>query len=127
MDYQKIVDKMPPGIERGTLRIISYHIGKPRAIGSNALVAALSSLGIHTNERQVRIVIRDLRRAGHLICSVPGDNGGYYLASNRVEYDEFRQAEYQAKISDMQETMTAMDKAARQAFGIGYQQTLRLS
>ena len=126
MDYKKLIDAMPKGIERDTLRVISYHIGKERAIGRTALVAALSQTGIHTNERAVRIIIRDLRRDGHLICSTPGDNGGYYLASNLAEYEEFRQAEFAAKITDMAETMRAMDHAAKTAFGVGYQQSFNI-
>jgi hypothetical protein len=126
MDYKKLIASMPKGIERDTLRVISYHIGKERAIGRTALVASLSEQGIHSNERAVRFVIRDLRREGHLICSTPGDNGGYYLASNLAEYQDFRQAEFVAKIIDMNETVRAMDHAAKSAFGVGYQQSFNI-
>ena len=69
----------------------------------------------------MREQIKQLRRDGHLICSAPGTGGGYWLAVNMAEYEEFEQSEYKAKIVDMSETMNAMRKSARAQFNDGVQ------
>jgi hypothetical protein len=60
--------------------------------------------------------VAELRKLGHLVCSSSGD-GGYYLARDLGEYNEFSQVEYRSKIIDMAETLRAMDQAAGKRFG----------
>ena len=72
----------------------------------------------------MREAIKQLRRQGHLICSMPGVDGGYYMAKSSAEYEEFRQVEFNAKITDMLETLRAMDAGARSQFGNGLQMGL---
>ncbi len=115
--YDAEIAAMAPGLERAVLRVLSYHIGRSRAIGRDDLVLQVGYMGSASTERQVREVIHQLRRQGFLICSAAGVEGGYWIAESRQEYDEFRQAEFAAKISDMSETMAAMDSAAQIAFG----------
>lgn len=69
------------------------------------------------DERVVRQQIRQLRRAGHLIGSVAGLGGGYYLIKTPQEFHEFLQTEYQAKIIDMRKTADSMRKAAGKKWG----------
>lgn len=119
--YEAEIANMPPGLERAILRVLSYHIGKDRAIGRMEMVRQVGQLGCSTTERQLHEQIKQLRRDGYLICSAAGEDGGYYLAANHQEYNEFRQIEFAGKIADMAETMTAMDKAALRDFGVGVQ------
>ena len=121
-----IIEEMDPGLERATLRILNGHQGKDKTISRAAMVIELGKLGFGnrlstvTFERQVRRCIVRLRKTGHLICSSSGD-GGYYLAADLKEYDDFSEQEYRSKIIDMSQTLIAMDKAAKAQFGEGYQ------
>ncbi|MFZ3150232.1 MAG: hypothetical protein WA116_00955 [Anaerolineaceae bacterium] len=90
------------------------------------LVAVVNRMGFRIEERAVRDVIKNLRRKGYLICALPGVEGGYYIAQSRKEYEEFRQKEYIAKISDMSKTVRAMDTAAITQFGDAQQLELNL-
>lgn len=118
----EIIGQMEPGLERSTLRVISQRKGIDNAISRASLAAALNSLGFGrdltpaTFDRKIRATIVELRRLGHLICSSSGE-GGYYMAANRAEYDEFSLGEYRSKIVDMSTTLKAMDIAADRQFG----------
>lgn len=118
--YQAEMDEMPPGLDRAVLRVVEL-ITVMNPIPRGELVARVQLLGWLASERQVRETIKQLRRRGYLICSTPGNDGGYYMANSLKEYEEFRKNEYAAKITDMAETMRAMDAAARERFGDGYQ------
>jgi len=118
--YDAELATMPPGLKRAVLRVITPY-GFAMPISRGELVAKTAMMGFQASERQVRETIKTLRRDGHLICSTPGNDGGYYMARSRQEYEDFRAAEYAAKIADMAETMRAMDAAARAQFGDGVQ------
>ncbi len=115
--YDDEIKLMPPGLDRAVLRALSFHVGREKAIGRDDLVEACGRVGFKSTERQVRETIKQLRREGHLICSAPSINGGYWLANNRLEYNAFRKTEYRAKILDMEETLKAMDASADSQFG----------
>lgn len=119
--YKEMIKNMPPGLERAILRILGFHRGRLQAIGGEELTHQLASTGCPTEQRSVREAIKGLRREGHLICSMPGTEGGYYLANTAAEFEEFAGQEFEAKISDMAETLAAMRKAAREQFGQGVQ------
>lgn len=123
-DYDSIVKEMPAGLDRAVLRVLSGRIGRENAIGRKELTELVGRHGFRAHERQVRETIKALRREGHLICSAAGEDGGYYLAKDKREYDEFRQAEFAAKIVDMNETLRAMDAAAERQFGKAMQKSL---
>jgi len=72
----------------------------------------------------MRECVKVLRRSGRLICSAPGEDGGYYLATTQAEFLEFDRLELGAKIADMNETRLAMIKAARAQFGDASQMEL---
>jgi hypothetical protein len=69
------------------------------------------------DNRVVRLQISQLRKAGHLIGSAPGSNGGYYLCKTSEEFEEFVREEYLGKISDMQSTLHAMQRSAKKMWG----------
>jgi hypothetical protein len=119
--YDELITSMPAGLERATLRVLSFHLGREHAVGRGELVYALRLEGCEVSERQARQCIHDLRRAGHLICSAPGEAGGYYMAVSLAEFREFCDRELHPKAIDMLETESAMKAAARQKFGEGVQ------
>jgi hypothetical protein len=120
-EYDEMIRNMPMGLDRAMLQVLSYRMGRGRAIGRAELVDAVRLIGYDSPERMVRHCIRELRREGRLICSAPGEDGGYYLAETLAEFEEFAEAEFRAKIADMSETLAAMKAAARAAFGEGVQ------
>jgi hypothetical protein len=116
-DLQKMIDSLPPGLDQTILKVLRFHTGKSRAIGGAELVKYLAAVGYTIDKRSARAQISQLRKAGALICSAPGTEGGYWIAANSEEYNDFRNQEYLAKIKDMQETLAAMDKAAARIWG----------
>ena len=121
------VQSIPRGLDQVVLRIIREHTGRIHALGRKALVTQLEKrTGNIYHERLVRECIKQLRRQGHLICSTPGEDGGYYIAANKAEFDLFDQTEFGAKIADMNETRQAMLKAARERFSDATQDKLPL-
>ena len=115
--YHTLINNMPPGLSSAILRTLSMHTGAEQAIGRDDLLEELARVGYRMHERIVRETIRALRRNGHLICSMPGEGGGYYMPSSLAEYRNFRQKEFLSKITDMTQTMSLMDKTAKVAFG----------
>jgi len=115
---------VPPGLEQAVLSVMESHKGMVYAIGRGALVWQLRTMGYGYHERVVRECIKQLRRKSHLICSTPGEHGGYYIATSKQEFLDFDHDEFGAKISDMNETRQAMLKAAREQFGDAVQEVL---
>ncbi|MBE3038296.1 MAG: hypothetical protein IMZ62_05745 [Chloroflexi bacterium] len=115
--YDRMITEMPAGLERAMLRALSFHLGRAHAIGRGELVYGLRMAGCEVSERQARRCIHDLRRAGNLICSAPGEDGGYFLAVSLEEFREFCDRELHPKAVDMLETESKMKEAARQQFG----------
>ena len=104
----------PDYLIRAILRMLERHRGRPNAISRHDLVKAVHMYG--ASERQVREYIKQLRRAGHLIGSAPGSDGGYYLITSLEEFNDFMCTEFVAKIKDMSQTANAMNHAARKQF-----------
>ena len=123
-EYADLLKGMPAGLDRAVLRILSQRVGRGQVISRTALVRSVARLGFAAHERQIRDVIKELRRDGHLICSAAGENGGYWMAADRQEFDAFGHQEFEAKISDMSQTWRAMQKAADQKFGTAVQESL---
>jgi repressor of nif and glnA expression len=115
--YDLMIIDMPAGLEREILRVLSFHVGKKHALGRDQLVEEVRARGYDAHERQVRQCIHDLRRKGILICSMPGEEGGYYMAASLEEVLEFLERELHPKATDMLETESTMKASARQQFG----------
>jgi len=115
--YDLLIAEMPVNLERAVLRVLSFHVGKKNAIGRDQLVETVRMNWPDAHERQVRQGIHDLRRKGRLICSMPGEDGGYYMAANLEEVLEFLERELHPKAVDMLETESTMKASARQQFG----------
>lgn len=114
-----------PGIDRTVVKIISFYQGKAQALGGDDLTRQVQNMGYRgVDNRDVREVIHGLRRQGYLICALPGSSGGYYMATDQEEFDEFARREFEGKISDMSTTLSAMRHAARERWGDAYQRSL---
>ena len=116
-DLDRFIDNLPEGLDRALLRILSFHQGRDAAIGRRDLVDDLATVGYKVSERAARAQISQLRKAGHVIGSAPGEDGGYYLCRTVDEFEDFVRQEYLAKISDMQESLAAMRKGAARLWG----------
>ena len=118
--YQKLLLTMPSGAERTVLNILYSHIGLADAIQKPELITGCQQHGTKfSDERQLRLTIVKLRKAGVPVCASSGESG-YFLASSLDEYAEFRDREYVKKIVDMRETVTAMDEQIKQMFPADY-------
>lgn len=69
------------------------------------------------DDRLMRKAIEDLRKRGFLICHRKGSDGGYYMAANKAEYEDFRSREYKSRIVSLADTLRMMDKSAELQFG----------
>ena len=76
-----------------------------------------SNLLLSRDDRQMRQAIENLRKNGCLICHRKGKRGGYYMAANKAEYEDFRAREYKSRIVSLADTLRKMDKAAEEKFG----------
>jgi len=114
MEYQ--------GLDQAVLRVLTQYKGREHAVSRTDLVFKLRSYDLH--ERQVRELIKELRRSGHLIGSAPGYDGGYYMIQSAEEFQDFMTMEYQAKINDMRVTAQAMTKQANRVWGNALQPKL---
>ena len=106
---------LPPDLNLAIMTVLSFHISRQNPISRKRLCASLRDFKIR--DRRIRDHIKHLRRSGHLIGSLSGENGGYYLITTADELEEFLNREYQAKINDMQQTVKAMTKTASQRWG----------
>ena len=111
------IKKLPEGLGREILKILSSHKGRVKAILGDELTEKVQLSGYMVDNRTVRLQISQLRKSGILIGSAPGRSGGYYICDSPDELDKFVQEEYLAKIADMRETLSAMQKSAKAQWG----------
>jgi len=123
-DAERVLADMPHGLDRALIRILAQHKGKQNAIKKGVILNILGKMGIKATDRQVRKKIADLRKDGYLICSYASGDGGYYMATNLLEVDEFLHAEFESRVADLSETQRIMKHTARQQFGEGVQMGL---
>ena len=109
---ENMAERILPGLNAAILSILSHHIGRNNAISRGGLCLELDRAGFNVHERLMRLAISQLRKRGNMIGSAPGNDGGYYMIADQDEFDEFARTEYRAKILDMQETLTAMQREA---------------
>lgn len=122
--YERILANMPPGLDRAVLRVLNNRQGKINIISGDSLKNIIRLSIPEADERQIRECIRRLRRQGFLIGSKPGETGGYWMCTSWQEFSEFAEAEFHSKIADMSETISAMQRAAKDQFGDAHQMRL---
>lgn len=114
--YEKLLDDMAPGLERAVLSILRFHIGQAEAIEKDPLILTLENGGFRLkDERQVRLAIVRLRKAGVPVCSSSAE-AGYFLPATYQEFSEFVSREYWKKVKDMTETALAMTRPIAKIF-----------
>lgn len=107
-------------LKKAILDELNNHYGIDNAISQINLLEA-SKLALDKNNlttRQLRNAIKELRDAGHLICSLSGltdTNAGYYRPVTMEEYQRYRDfhVSYAKRIF---ETIKAMDRSAEREF-----------
>jgi hypothetical protein len=118
-DLQQLIDSLPAGLDRAILRVLSFHIGRKNAISRRKLVNDLVSMGFdyRKDDRPVRECINLMRKEGKRICSAGGLKGGYWIAKDWTELDEFIDKELHSRAMDMLEQEKALRKAAEELWG----------
>jgi hypothetical protein len=115
---ETLIEGLPAGIERALRRVLSFHVGEAKAIGRQELMDALAGMGFRmADDRPVRALINELRKRGELICSKGGTGGGYWLAANREEMEEYLEHEVHPRAMDLLETEKALKAAMELRFG----------
>lgn len=116
---QDEIAKLPAGLNRAILRVMSFHVGRGNAIPRVDLVDELAKAGFdHRKEdRPVRLSINQLRKAGLLICSTGGRQGGYFMASSIQEVEDYLDVEVRSRAMDLLEQEKAMKQAAEKTWG----------
>ena len=112
-----ILANLPSGLDRALLSIFRYHQGRENAISRDDLLDHLKSIGWETSDRVMRAQINLLRKNGHLICSAGGHGGGYYLARNWSELEDFIGQELRPRAMDLLEQEKALKVGAKRVFG----------
>ncbi len=108
---------LPAGLDRAVLRVLQPRVGREMAIGRPELIANVHYLGFTAGDRQIRGVINELRKQGHLICSTGGVNGGYWLAKDWSELQAFLDGEIHPRAMDLLETESALKNSAEERWG----------
>lgn len=115
---KSMVDALPPDLDRAVLRILSFHIGRENAISRVNFMAALKMHGFALNDdRTMRLQINLLRKRGFMICSAGGTNGGYWMAQNWAELEEYLASEVHPRAMDLLEIEKALRKAGEWEWG----------
>lgn len=114
---QGMIDRLPPGLERAMLRVLSFHQGRGNAIGRGELVNALRRHGFAVSEREMRLQVNLLRKQGQPICSTGGAEGGYWLAANWDELVEYLDREVHSRAMDLLEQEKALRAEAERRWG----------
>jgi len=116
-DVRKLVEGLPAGAVRAVLTVLSYHRGREMAIGRAELVEAVKSHGFRLHERAVRAVINQLRKEGQPICSTGGEDGGYWIAKDWSELDEYLEREVRSRAMDLLEQEKALKQTGEKLWG----------
>jgi len=111
-------------LQLAVLRVLSFYSGRDHPISGSNLAQAVGRIGFSANERQVREAVRQLRRAGHLIGSAAGEGGGFFMLTSLQEFENFAASEFHALITDMSQTLMAMQDAAERKWNPSTQPVL---
>lgn len=118
IDVDQMIDSLPEGLDRKVLIIIKFHEGRENAIVKGDFLSDLARMGFpHTDERDFRLSINLLRKAGVPICSTGGQGGGYWLAKDQEEVEEWIKREPLARMKDLSDQVNAIRAAAEKRWG----------
>lgn len=124
------IDRLPDPLPSAVLNNLRAHVGRGRAIGRLDLLRLVqesqvfdAAAGRHTRllvnvpERELRTSIATLRDFGLPVCSAPGRVGGYYLANDGTELQQFLQRELDSRIRSLARTRRRMFAGGLTIFG----------
>lgn len=123
IDVDAMLAGLPEGLDRLTLGALAEHVGRKQAVSRNDLLLNLGplmlALGVAQSrlDRALRLSISQLRKAGLPICSTGGPTGGYFLASNRAELDDYLRVEVHSRAMDLLEQEKSMRAGAARLWG----------
>ena len=117
VDMKILIDNLPASLDRAMLRVLDFRIGRNNAISRVKLLLELGRSGFVVDEREARICINQLRKKGVQICSTGGKRGGYWMAADQEELEEWIQNESEARLKDFGEQIRAMRAAADKRWG----------
>jgi hypothetical protein len=113
----ELIDGLPPGLDRAVLRVLAFHTGRKLAISRVDLVKVIAQHGFPVHERALRACINLLRKNGQPICSTGGDDGGYWLAANWDELNEYLEREIHSRAMDLLEQEQALKASGEKLWG----------
>lgn len=117
MRYDPKLKTINPKFTRSLLSTLQFHIGRDNAIPRSDLLEKLKMMGWDTGDRVMRAQINLLRKQGALICSAGGHGGGYYLARNWGELEDYVNQELRPRAMDLLEQEKALMTGARREWG----------
>jgi hypothetical protein len=96
------------------LEVLEQHRGRGNPIRSPELEQTFfHQTGMKVDGSQIRAAMNALRKDGVLIGSASGSSPkGYYMIETWNEYDQFIQRELGARLVDLSQTISAMNKSA---------------
>jgi hypothetical protein len=107
----------PFGLERTVLTVLQGCVGHENAISRSRLLSIVQSSHSRATDRQLRACINAMRKDGCMICSTGGEDGGYWLAASWNELVEFLDREIIARLTDLAEQRSALEKAGKNRWG----------
>jgi len=114
----EMIDNLPAGLDRAILRALSFSIGRDHSIPRASLLNNIRAVGFKKlSDRQLRLQINQLRKDGHVICSIGGIDGGYYIAGSWDELNEYLQREVHSRAMDLLEQEKALREAGEKTWG----------
>lgn len=119
MIFNKGIPKIeyPPGLEKTIYQALFRCPGRDNAISRARLLMVVQSCHPKTTDRQLRACINQMRKDGVMICSTGGEDGGYWLAANWDELNEYLDREVHSRLTDLAEQERALKEAGVSRWG----------
>lgn len=118
IDINQIEADLPVTLSDMVQTALKSHVGRDNAISRRNLLLQLGpqmvALGMPPGrmDRNLRLAIRQLRKIGYPICSTGGSKGGYFLATDPAELEEYLTVEVHGRAMDLLEQEKAMRQGA---------------
>jgi len=105
-------------LEKAVLLILSFHVGRKKAIKGTRMLFELNAQGFDLKEtRYFREVINNLRKQGWPIGSTGGIKGGYWMCESWAELEPFLKVQFHDFAMDLLEQEKAMRNGAARYWG----------
>jgi len=117
VDIEKMISELEVSAERTILRILSYRVGREAAISRRELLFMVNKNGHVIDDRTLRLHINQLRKQEVPVCSTGGKAGGYWIAENWQELNDYLDNEVRARLKDLREQELALVSAGKKAWG----------